>query len=1209
MTCASAMIRAVLLSACTVLVYPCGAMAHGEDGTSRNGHTPSSSTDTEWVNWVVVNVCPARVYLEGWRSDDRRSKLHSEFDPDVVDWWSGVVLNRGDFFTMRGVASSSPTAYEYQEAIGPMWGYARLLFADNGMAIRENGQWARFPQTKYGGAHMMCLNTPKWHSVIEQGFLRAAALGDSVTQDNIGCPVEKYHPGFCTWCNRRFVEYLKSRFPLEALRSKGVPDLDGFQIRAYLAEKRRERGLPMWKPAPEAADPEALIMDPVIHEYIRFQYRSMLDVWVHMADRAKREALRLGRPVPALYGNQGGCAGQTPLATMLCPKVDVVWIESSRHFQPSFEQTDPGSSKPRYTEGVFIEAREGALERQAWSTLMYKVGRAAGHFQRPVWTMQYPEQWFGADKRTPSAVTFAEAHANGGVPVLLFGPSITRQVDTAGRMWEVNRDHAQFVGKHRALFTDRASVADVALVLSLSSLFWRSCSSLRVQPVEHLERFTDTARDLEERHIPYDVLVLGHPDLYDDQPSLDRLGQYRCLVLPDVDCVSDRQVAALMSYAQAGGRLALLGECGTHDEELRGRETAALAGLPPGALVRSDALADYAPVRADLPPTVWLNVWRHGGGPMISVQMVNYDLDLATDHARPVGPFRLSLNADDAERFASARLIRPEGDITELDLERQGPEVRVTVPSLNLWATVVFAADGEWEARSLAAGTRKWLERLRIASRCPGQGRGAHDEVIAQASELLARVQGPANVPDFSVLSKPLAHMGEELRRRGEQITASVTAAQKTMRAEVLGSAAVAKLDFGGTEAPEGWTPVTVDTTYTQRRGFGWTSKGQMTAVDDGRPDPLHRDYIRNRDPAEYLDYREQGEGNRQFRVSDPPLSPAEFRIDLPNGEYDVTVVVGSYEVPGIGSAAAEGEVGVTYVSAEGLPMLLGKPIRSGYFGNRAFRVQVTDGKLELRFFGRNVGPFYHNTIEWLVNGLVIRSAGEPLTSEAAESLREGELLGQAALREWAVIGPFSDDDCTGLETVFGPEHDADLTRTYAGKHGRVWWRLHQQEVSEAPGIDLGKLLGDCTEAVGFARTHVRCPEPTDAVLVLSTSKTGAAYVNGEEVLRDDTATGLMLRECQASVRLKGGWNSICVKCDSHWGGPWSLWAGITRRDGSPLPGMVVSATGGRAVELPLVAPENLLRVPSEGAAGSPCWWRRNWETRGGANGRHSPLT
>jgi hypothetical protein len=338
-----------------------------------------------------------------------------------------------------------------------------------------------------------------------------------------------------------------------------------------------------------------------------------------------------------------------------------------------------------------------------------------------------------------------------------------------------------------------------------------------------------------------------------------------------------------------------------------------------------------------------------------------------------------------------------------------------------------------------------------------------------------------------------------------------------------------------------------------------------MSVVDDGHPDQLHRDFIRNRDPAEFLDYRVRGEGNNQFKVDTPPLSPAEFRVDLANGDYLVTVVVGSHEAPGRGSAAPEGEVALTYVSANDRPVSLGKPIRIGYFDSRAFPVHVTDDHLRLRFFGPNVGPFYHNTIEWLVNGLVIQRAGQGLTPQAEESLAERERIWRAALREWSVIGPFPDEDCTGMETPLGLESGADLTRTYKGTSSPLHWRSHRQKAGEAPGVDLNELLGNSAEAIGFALTHVYCDEQTDAVLLLSTSKTGVAYVNEKEVLRDRLATGLMLRECQSAIQLKKGWNTIGVKCTSHWSGPWSFWAGITGRDGNPLNGITVHAVRGHA--------------------------------------------
>ena len=77
--------------------------------------------------------------------------------------------------------------------------------------------------------------------------------------------------------------------------------------------------------------------------------------------------------------------------------------------------------------------------------------------------------------------------------------------------------------------------------------------------------------------------------------------------------------------------------------------------------------------------------------------------------------------------------------------------------------------------------------------------------------------------------------------------------------------------------------------------------------------------------------------------------------------------------------------------------------------------------------------------------------------------------------------------------------------------------------------------------------------------------------VNGEEVMRDDTATGLMRGECQATIHLKKGWNSISVKCVSHWAGPQSFWAGLTSPDGGPLHSVTVSAAADQAVQLPLL--------------------------------------
>lgn len=1132
------------------------------------------SRDTEWVRWVVVNVVPARVYRATWRNDARRGKLLTDFDPDVVDWWSGRVVSRGGFLRRRGVACSAASEYEYQEAIGPMWGFARALFADNGMAIRETGHWARFPRTKYGGAHMMCLNAPKWRHVVEQGLARVAMAGDSVTQDNIGCPVEKYHPGFCRWCEREFKEFLRERFPAQRLRAMGIADLESFRLRPYLTQQRDATGLALYKPVPAGSDPEALLRDPVIHEYVRFQYRSMFHRWVQFAEQSKRSARHFGRPVPATYGNQAGVAGQTPLAVALCPHVDVVWVESSRQMQPCFPAGPGKPSKKVYREGVFVDAEErkeaGGYQpgSGAWSTLMYKVGRAAGHFQRPVWTIQYPGQWWGEERRLASTVAFAEAYANGGVPVLLFTPSVTQTGDTDGVMWRTHRRIARFVGRRRWLFVDRGSVADVAIVQSLACTFWRRCTSLRA-PVAHLDCFAAAARRLEEWHVPYDALVLGHPDLYDDGPSLGRLRQYRCVVLPHVDCLSDRQVAALSRYVEQGGRLVLIGDVGVNDEELRARprsgadRLAALAGgrvtrladLP--ALVQDQLTGPKPLVQTDLPRSVWLNVWRHGGGPMTSVQMVNYDLDVAADKAHPVGPFTLRLRRVPGVEFHEALWLGFDDAEVRLPLSEARDHWEVRAPGLDVWGCVVFAGPGERALRAGAAEARKWRERLGIAA---SQG-PASAALMAEADGLLPSVQAAAAPADGGALRAEFEDVAGRLRKRVSVLAEQAAAADQATRSQALGIDAVRRFDFGHAGAAPGWLEVKCDTLYSAESGYGWLGAGQRTAVDDAGPDGMHRDYIRNRDPAEYLTYAAKHVGNRQFKSADPPATPGRFRMDLPNGEYTLTVIVGTHECAGAGSAADEGRVGVTCVDANDTPRLLGRWLDPGRFQYRAFRVRVAEGRLVLCFHGPNVGPFYHNTIEWLVNGLVVQRPDQTLHPQAAAWLAETDALEGAALRDWLVVGPFGDDDCTGLARAFPPERDHDPAARFDGKAGPISWQRCRIEPGVAASVPLGRLWSEGGGAAAFALTHVYCRQPTDAVLVAGLSHTGAGYVNGEVVFTDRLAMGLLPAEHRVPVRLGRGWNWIMLKSLCYYTPrSWALRACLLTPDGRPLTGHVVSA-------------------------------------------------
>ena len=127
----------------------------------------------------------------------------------------------------------------------------------------------------------------------------------------------------------------------------------------------------------------------------------------------------------------------------------------------------------------------------------------------------------------------AEGSGNGGLMVTMYTHKLD-DPDTAAAA-----RHARFVGgdDHRHLFVDRTRMADTALVWSAPTLMWRRFASLIVGSpfapggLSFYAHFAGVARVLEDTHVPHEVLMLGHPDVFDDTASVTRFAQYKRLVL------------------------------------------------------------------------------------------------------------------------------------------------------------------------------------------------------------------------------------------------------------------------------------------------------------------------------------------------------------------------------------------------------------------------------------------------------------------------------------------------------------------------------------------------------------------------------------------------------------------------------------------------------------------------------------------------------
>ena len=1155
----------------------------------------SNSADHQWARWVVTNFAPTRIHFPAWTDAERQAYL-DDYDPDHLGEWGGPSLNRGDFCRMRGIATNTTHEYGSNEDLNELGGHTLGVMANNGIARKEDGSLA---DDGWAGSYLMCHNAPKWHALQIQSPQRQAVYGESIFHDKFETTLRGLDQGYCEWCNRRFKEYMAQRFTARELTAIGF-DPATFDLVSHVRSLR------------QSLNDEQLLEDPIIHEYIRFQFTNQLYWSVDVVKEYHRAAHKARRPIPAFYGNQSGVWGNSPFAIIQCNYVDIVWVEQSHCFQRPLEN-----------------------DIQAFSTLLWKVGRAASHYEKSVWALEYQagrtERWpygFGADKKYPSALANAEATANGGVQCQTWVATPYNNQTISDVLLEGHRHHAQFVNELRGLFVDRTSVVDHALVYSLPTTMWRSCYKLKPSHAPFLDHFGAAGRLLEDAHIPYNVLILGHEDVYDDRRDLESLASYKTIVIPHADCISNEQANAINAWTRAGGTLVLWAaeDVGTRDEELAPRSEPLFDDLirDPGsgkvslittaqaegylalgggggsemiattsgteevvkqtfkgnadeddieAMALTIAGAGPGLLQTNLPPTVWLNVWRHGAGPMTSVQMFNNDLQVDADTYTPVKDFHIRLRKPEGVTFREAAYYNTSyaGTVPTapqpLSLARDGDYVTVTVPQLDMFGIVVFSEENELEARLEAAHTRKWHERLKIALRCPGQDPAQYTSLLSASGRLLDQIQGDVAVNDFEALIKPLREMGAQLSSALHGVTAAVTEAQQADAISAINVTADRKFDFGESSAPAGWTQVATDTVYTSSQGYGWRNSAFKTAVEHGDTNLLQRDFIRSQDPGDQdpNDSTTQYPGNRHYPFTDPDTHPGEFLVDLPNGQYTVTVITGDYDEfrTTRGGPANEGRTAMTCIEAEGKSVIYGDRGWGGVFQTRAFRTTVTDGQLNLRFSGRNVGPFYCNPIEWLVNGLIIQTVDQSPPPAALDYLRKAKRLSDAAIRDWYVIGPFDDENWSGLETNYGPEASTDIRKTYDGKRGTVQWQTVPRLTGCAPLVSLTTAFQDTDGVAGFALSHLYSPSKRMAVLVASISQTGIIYVNGQDVYVDRLAVGLLPDEQYVNVQLKAGWNSILIKSLNHWGRDWTLWAGLLTTEGQPLveqPGVKVSA-------------------------------------------------
>lgn len=614
----------------------------------------------------------------GHKAREKKDQIVADLAPDYVDWSPiGPLAAEYGIRTSRG-------GIEYQELYGmeaeaEVWPRRFELFVDSGF-VRSLDNTLIQDETWGPGGYYMCHNGENWHNYFNKMLLKLTADWQGVCQDNIACaPWNKGGGCFCKACDRWFRTYLGERYTAADLLARGIADLDTFSMR----ERIVRYGL---------VGNEAL-RDPLIRDYIKFQYISQLARWADTVRVVKEDFRRRGRAV-AVYGNQIGCDGDFPFAVALSQYTDIVEIEELRSI------------------------REGVSP----APTHYKVGLASGDHEKPVWVrgpVHDSKKGTPMLSRTFWSVHLAQALANGGVRDLSLGynapntgdPNVPDYMDDPG-VYAVYETYSQFMRDNRATLTHRESQARVAVVYSLPSLMFRRFQSLAIADDDAFGRFSRTLRQLEAWHVPFDVLVFGHPEFHDDAAVLARLPRYSTLVLPTADALTDAQAQALRDFAAGGGTVIAADPLGTRDQDYNPREKSAVAGLATldwGSDRARAALREAAGVEIDAPESVTVNVWRSVDGQSLDVHLVNYDVDLEDERANPVGPLALRIRLPQGLAPAAAHCLRPDERPADIGAKTVDGWAEVTIPRFATYAIVSLGdSEARKQANRAATARRQW---------------------------------------------------------------------------------------------------------------------------------------------------------------------------------------------------------------------------------------------------------------------------------------------------------------------------------------------------------------------------------------------------------------------------------------------------------------------------------------------------------------------
>lgn len=140
----------------------------------------------------------------------------------------------------------------------------------------------------------------------------------------------------------------------------------------------------------------------------------------------------------------------------------------------------------------------------------------------------------------------------------------------------------------------------------------------------------------------------------------------------------------------------------------------------------------------------------------------------------------------------------------------------------------------------------------------------------------------------------------------------------------------------------------------------------------------------------------------------------------------------------------------------------------------------------------------------------------------------------------WSLIGPFPNPRSAsqarlGLDSVYAPEREIDLSKTYIGVNGQTvaWQGI---TTPKSGRVDL-YMFDPYERVVSYAFTYVHSPVDQTLPLLLGSDDGVKVFLNGTEIHRVLTIRLAQPDEDRVPLHLNKGWNRLLLKIENNLGG------------------------------------------------------------------------